>query len=65
MTFQGDGFVYRMVRNIVGTLVEVGKGKRTPEEVKTLLKRRNRTLAGPTAPAKGLCLVRVSYSDRC
>jgi len=61
MTFQGNGFVYRMVRNIVGTLLQVGRGKRLPQEVKTLLKRRDRTLAGPTAPAQGLCLVRVTY----
>ena len=61
MNFQGDGFVYRMVRNIVGTLLEVGKGRRSPGEIFRLLSKKDRRLAGPTAPAKGLCLVRVTY----
>ena len=54
-------FLRHMVRNIVGTLVEVGRGGRTVENVRALLEARNRPLAGPTAPAHGLCLVRVEY----
>jgi tRNA pseudouridine38-40 synthase len=50
-----------MVRNIVGTLVEVGRGKLAPQDVARILEARDRTLAGPTAPAPGLCLVKVEY----
>ena len=50
-----------MVRNIVGTLIEVGLGKRRPQDLPALLEARDRTLAGPTAPADGLYLVRVWY----
>ena len=63
MTFQANGFVYHMVRNIVGTLLEVGKGRRPPEEILQLLSKKDRRLAGPTAPAKGLCLVKVDYPE--
>ena len=57
----GNGFLHHMVRNIVGTLVEVGRGKLTPQDVARILAARDRTLAGPTAPASGLCLVKVGY----
>lgn len=57
----GDHFLYRMVRNIVGTLVEVGKGKIKPERIKLILERKDPGLAGPTAPARGLFLVKVRY----
>lgn len=57
----GNGFLYKMVRNIVGTLLEVGRGRRTPETIKRLLSKKDRCLAGPTAPAKGLFLVSVRY----
>ena len=57
----GNGFLHHMVRNIVGTLVEVGRGKLVPADVMRILNARDRTLAGPTAPAQGLCLVRVEY----
>ncbi|MFH1386742.1 MAG: tRNA pseudouridine(38-40) synthase TruA [bacterium] len=59
--FSGNGFLYKMVRNLVGTLVDVGLGKTKPETVKEILKAKNRRLAGRTAPAQGLCLVRVKY----
>jgi tRNA pseudouridine38-40 synthase len=57
----GNGFLHHMVRNIVGTLIEVGRGKLEPSGVLRILRARDRTLAGPTAPAQGLCLVRVEY----
>lgn len=56
-----NGFVYNMVRAMVGTLIEVGSGRRPPEEIAELLRVRDRRLAGPTAPAKGLCLMQVEY----
>ena len=52
-----------MVRNIVGSLVEVGRGARLPGWMAGLLAGRDRTRAGPTAPAQGLFLVRVFYGD--
>lgn len=58
---QADGFLYNMVRNIVGTLIDVGRGRMKPDKVKEILSKRRRALAGQTAPAKGLCLVRVYY----
>jgi tRNA pseudouridine38-40 synthase len=54
-------FVYNMVRIIVGTLVEIGLGKRTPDCIRAALTGSNRDLAGPTAPAWGLCLNSVQY----
>ena len=56
-----NGFLYGMVRSIVGTLIEVGRGKIGPSKIKEILKARNRRLAGPTAPAKGLYLIKVNY----
>jgi tRNA pseudouridine38-40 synthase len=58
---RGNGFLHHMVRNIVGTLLEVGRGKLAPQDVLKIFKARDRTRAGPTAPASGLCLVRVEY----
>jgi tRNA pseudouridine38-40 synthase len=58
---KGDGFLHHMVRNIVGTLIEVGRGKIAPEEIARILEARDRAQAGPTAPARGLCLVKVEY----
>jgi tRNA pseudouridine38-40 synthase len=57
----GDGFLRHMVRNIVGTLVDIGLGRRTPESVDAVLAARDRSAAGPTAPARGLLLVAVDY----
>lgn len=58
---QGNGFLYNMVRNIVGTLVEIGKGKQNPDWITELIQMGDRNLAGETAPAKGLFLVNVDY----
>lgn len=58
---EGDGFLYNMVRNIVGTLVEIGRGYLPEGSMKKILKNRDRTTAGPTAPSKGLFLVKVRY----
>ena len=57
----GNGFLQNMVRVIVGTLLEVGKGTRAPEEIPAILEALDRTKAGYTAPARGLCLTRVDY----
>jgi len=58
---EGNGFLYNMVRNIAGTLIETGRGKFSLDQVKKILKKKNRRYAGPTMSAKGLCLVRVKY----
>ncbi len=60
-TVEADGFLYNMVRTIVGTLVEAGRGKIAVKNVKDILDAKNRNMAGPTAPAKGLCLMKVEY----
>lgn len=60
-TIQADGFLYHMVRNIVGTLAAVGKGKLQAEDVPLILKSRDRKKAAATLPAQGLCLKRVNY----
>jgi len=58
---KADGFLYHMMRNIVGTLLLVGEGRRPPEWVSEVLASGRRELAGPTAAARGLCLVLVEY----
>jgi len=60
-TIEANGFLRYMVRTIVGTLLEVGRGKLLPEKIEGILKEQNRSLAGSTAPAKGLCLMKVIY----
>lgn len=60
-TIEGDGFLKHMVRNMVGTLIEVGKGKISGEEFKRILEARDRRQAGITAPPQGLFLVEVKY----
>lgn len=57
----GTGFLYKMVRNLVGTLLLVGRGSLTPAGVRSILSDRDRNSAGPTAPPEGLCLVEVYY----
>jgi len=61
LKFNGNGFLYNMVRIITGTLIEVGLGKRKPEEMEALIASMDRQNAGFTAPAQGLCLKSVSY----
>ena len=63
LEFEADGFLYRMVRNLVGTLLLVGRGSLDPDEVGAILARRDRGAAGPAAPARGLCLVEVFYGN--
>ena len=58
---EADGFLRYMVRNIVGTLVDVGLGKITPADLKSILDSRDRSQAGATAPARGLTLIKVNY----
>lgn len=60
-TIEATAFLRHMVRNIAGTLVEVGRGQRTPQDFVGLLAARDRTLAGPTAPPHGLFLMEVKY----
>ena len=61
LTFRGNGFLYHMVRIMTGTLIEVGLGKRPPEDIKRILAAANREEAGFTASAPGLFLVKVDY----
>lgn len=61
ITFQGRSFLRYAVRGMVGTLVQVGTGRRDPESLAQLAASGDRAAAGPTAPAHGLCLVRVDY----
>jgi tRNA pseudouridine38-40 synthase len=61
ITVEARGFLKYMVRNIVGTLTEVARGKRRPEEIKNIIDSRDRSIAGITAPACGLFLKEVKY----
>lgn len=61
--FEGSGFLKQMVRNLVGSLLQVGRGFRDPAWIAQILAARDRAVAGPTAPASGLTLVRVEYGD--
>jgi len=64
LIIEGDGFLYRMCRGIAGTLVQVGLGKFPAEEIKPMLARKDRRMAGMTAPAHGLVLWRVFYQKQ-
>ena len=57
-------FFHNMIRIILGTLLEVGAGKREPEDIRRLLKEKDRTLTGQTIPPHGLCFLRVKYDER-
>lgn len=59
----GDGFLYNMVRIIVGTLLEIGLGERHDDSIDEVFETNDRSLAGYTVPAKGLCLVEVNYEE--
>jgi tRNA pseudouridine38-40 synthase len=59
----GNGFLYNMVRIIAGTLIEVGRGAILPEQIKSILEGRDRSLAGPTALPEGLTLVQIEYRE--
>ena len=61
MSVEADGFLYHMIRNMAGTLLEVGRGRRKPEDIATILKAKNRRLAGMAAPSEGLTLKKVTY----
>jgi len=61
-TIEGDGFLYRMCRSMVGTLVQIGLGQFPPGAVKQMLARKDRRVAGMTAPAHGLVLWKVYYN---
>ncbi|MCS7338680.1 MAG: tRNA pseudouridine(38-40) synthase TruA [Verrucomicrobiae bacterium] len=61
---EADGFLYKMCRGIVGTIVQVGLGKFTPEQITQMLAQRDRRLAGMNAPAHGLVLWKVNYSQQ-
>lgn len=60
-TFTGNGFLYHMVRILVGTLLEIGQGNRTVAELPAVLSAKDRSKAGALAPAQGLCLTQVFY----
>jgi len=60
---QGNGFLYNMVRIIAGTLMEVGTGRRKPESIPDIINALDRRAAGPTAPARGLILVRYDFEE--
>lgn len=59
----GNGFLYNMVRIIAGTLIKVGKGDILPAEIENIIAGKDRQLAGPTAPARGLTLVEIKYKE--
>ena len=61
MRVEADGFLYHMIRNMVGTLLEVGRGKRHVSDIPVILKARDRRLSGMTVPSEGLTLMKVKY----
>ena len=61
---EGDGFLYKMCRGIVGTIVQVGLGKFPASEIKVMLEQKDRRVAGMTAPAQGLVLWKVFYPKK-
>ena len=61
LSINGDGFLYNMVRIITGTIIDVGRGRLRAEDIPAIIASRDRSTAGPTAPAHGLCLYRVGF----
>jgi tRNA pseudouridine38-40 synthase len=61
ISITANAFLRHMARNVVGTLVEIGRGKIPPEQMKTILEAKDRRVAGKTAPACGLFLERIEY----
>ena len=59
----GSGFLYNMVRILAGTLMEIGGGAYPPEKMQDILAARDRKAAGPTAPARGLTLIKIDYKN--
>jgi len=64
LTVTGNGFLYNMVRIITGTLLNIGYGHKKSEHIKEMLEEKEREIAGPTAPAHGLTLVEIKYSNK-
>ena len=62
-TFSGNGFLYKQVRNMVGTLLKIGNGRMPVEQIKVILDSKNRQLAGPTPAGNGLYLKEIRYED--
>lgn len=63
ITYTGNGFLQNMIRIMTGTLIEVGQGKKQPEDIQKIIEAKNRELAGFTVPGQGLCLLKVRYGD--
>ena len=61
-TIRADRFLRNMVRAIVGTMIEIGDGKKSPEDIKTIISGKDRSLAGYSVPANGLSLLNIEYS---
>lgn len=64
ITYRGNGFLQNMIRIMTGTLIEVGQGKRRPEDVLEILEAKNREVAGYTVPPQGLSLLKVIYEEK-
>ena len=62
VTYEGDGFLHNMIRIITGTLLRVGKKEISPEDVAKILQGKDRSVAGPMAESRGLCLMQVEYN---
>ena len=60
----GTGFLYNMVRIIAGTLIQVGIGELEPQDIEAILAKRERSAAGPTAPAHGLTMIGIAYGPK-
>jgi len=63
ITYTGNGFLQNMIRIMTGTLIEVGQGKKHPEDIPAIIEAKNRELAGFTVPGQGLCLLEVRYGE--